>query len=67
MPERKYTQNGETAKAYECTNKKCKWQGTTEQKAEKPDGYGISEHVCPKCNNNTFYGLLNIPTDDTTI
>ncbi|KGO88401.1 hypothetical protein Q765_00345 [Flavobacterium rivuli WB 3.3-2 = DSM 21788] len=59
MPKQKYAKNGEAAAAYECSKRTCKWQGTTDQKAEKYNGYGITEHVCPKCGNNSFYGLLN--------
>jgi hypothetical protein len=60
MPEkRKYTRIGEIAESYECTKRKCKWQGTDEQKNQKrtdPE-YMIFELVCPKCGNNEFYGL----------
>jgi len=58
MAKRKYTSHGEAAKRYECTNKKCKWQGKQEEWAERLIEPGHSENVCPKCSNNEFYGLL---------
>jgi hypothetical protein len=59
MPKkRKYTRFGETPVRYECTNKKCKWQGTDDEKARVQKSQSIQEHVCPKCNNPEFYGLL---------
>lgn len=56
---RKYTRSGEAATEYECTKRKCKWQGSDEDKEQKRTGpeYMIFELVCPKCGNNEFYGL----------
>lgn len=50
------------AKGYECSNKKCKWTGTDEQKAKRKLDAITSELVCPECGNNSFYGLLELPT-----
>ncbi|QYS86328.1 hypothetical protein JJC03_15620 [Flavobacterium oreochromis] len=61
MAKRKYTKSGETPKGYECTNRKCKWAGTDDEKAMKPIENGFLEHVCPQCKNNEFYGLLENP------
>ncbi|WP_286913081.1 hypothetical protein [Flavobacterium sp. UBA4197] len=61
MKNRKYVKSGESPKAYECTNKKCKWIGTTAEKTEKEIGDGWRENVCPKCGNNEFYGLSQNP------
>lgn len=60
MAAKKYTKIGETPKAFECANKKCKWKGDDEDKAKKPnpDGWGDTL-VCPKCSNEEFYGLLS--------
>lgn len=49
---------GEKAVAYECTKQKCKWQGTDEEKGRKRINEYQTEHVCPKCGNAEFYGLL---------
>lgn len=61
MTKRKYTIMGETPIAYECTKRKCKWQGTPEQKQIKRIDNSTSEFVCPECENNEFYGLLKLP------
>lgn len=57
---RKYARFNEDSNRYECTKRKCKWQGTDEEKNRiKTDPkYKIYELVCPKCGNNEFYGLL---------
>lgn len=31
----KYVKQGETPVKYECTKRKCKWQGTYDEKSEK--------------------------------
>ncbi|MEG1540135.1 MAG: hypothetical protein RR383_09355, partial [Muribaculaceae bacterium] len=56
---RKYARFGdEKSGVYECTNRKCKWQGTTdEQKYRKKDDIGYV-HICPKCGNDEFYSLI---------
>lgn len=55
MAKRKYTRMGETPSKYKCT--KCLWEGTSEEKNHKlEDGYLI--HICPKCSNEEFYGLI---------
>lgn len=43
---------------YECTKRKCKWQGTYKEKADKEIEPGHSEKICPNCGNNEFYTLL---------
>jgi len=58
MEKRKYTRMDEEAVAYECTKRKCKWQGTECEKAIRPYATGGGEHVCPNCGNAEFYGLL---------
>ena len=68
MAQRKYARFGEKEVAYECTKRKCKWQGMDEDKAQKrtdPE-YLIFELVCPNCGNNEFYGLLTTLTDNGT-
>ena len=55
---RKYARMGEEVSKYECTNKKCKWQGTDEEKANKIISKIQKELCCPKCMNNEFYGLI---------
>lgn len=53
----KYTTNGETPKKYECTKRKCKWQGTDNEKSQrKMDGF-YQLLTCPNCGNDEFYGL----------
>lgn len=61
MAKRKYTRFGETATQYECTKRKCKWQGTDEEKLNKRTDpvYQIFTLVCPNCGNDEFYGLLS--------
>lgn len=59
MAKRKYCRMGEKAVAYECTKQKCKWQGTDEEKGRKRINEYRTEHVCPKCGNAEFYGLLH--------
>lgn len=58
MAKRKYAKFGETPTKYECTKRKCKWQGTEKEKGTNYLGDGYSESICPKCCNNEFYGLL---------
>ncbi|WP_329805436.1 hypothetical protein [Flavobacterium facile] len=54
----KYTASGETPIRYECTKRKCKWQGTDVEKyVSEIEGTSMQELVCPKCSNNEFYGL----------
>lgn len=55
---RKYAKNFDEVEKYECTKRKCKWQGKNTEKYEKKIEEGYSELVCPKCGNNEFYGLL---------
>jgi len=62
MAKRKFTRNGERPKAYQCTKQKCKWQGTDEERGMRSLGNDFSELICPKCGNNEFYGLLEVPT-----
>lgn len=60
MPaKRKYARNFEKVTRYECTRRKCKWQGTEKEKAEKRIDEFMTELVCPKCGNNEFFGLLD--------
>lgn len=61
MSKRKYTRIGETPKSYQCTQKKCGWQGTDDKKKLSENELGWNELVCPLCYNNEFYGLLEIP------
>jgi hypothetical protein len=56
---RKYARLGENSKKQECTNTKCKWQGTAEETAKKSTGDGWLQDVCPNCGNNDFYKLLS--------
>jgi len=57
---RKYARHSDTnSEKYECTKRKCKWQGTYEEKAEKKIEEGYYEKTCPKCGNNEFYNLIN--------
>ena len=42
---------------FECTNRKCKWQGNQNQKAKvKKEDWTVD--VCPKCGSEEFFGLL---------
>jgi hypothetical protein len=61
----KYVKQGEIPVRYECTKRKCKWQGTYEEKAEKKIEEGYYEKICPNCGNSEFYGLSN-PTQKLT-
>lgn len=56
---RKYARFGDYFEKEECSNRKCKWQGTTSEKNQKPISPFQSELVCPKCGNNEFFGLLS--------
>lgn len=58
MAKRKYARMGEKVVKYECTKRKCKWQGTDDEKARKRLNEYQEEHICPKCGNNEFYGLV---------
>lgn len=49
--------SNEKSGVYECTNRKCKWQGTHEQKSSKEYG-GRTVSICPKCGNEEFYSLI---------
>lgn len=67
MAKRKYTRSGEQPLAYKCTNKKCGWEGTFEQKKIKHNPTtGWDDYVCPNCLKNEFYGLLEIPNSKTS-
>ena len=49
---------GQTPQSFKCC--KCKWEGNEEDKENvliDPE-YGITEHRCPKCGHNEFYGLI---------
>lgn len=60
MPvKRKYARSGEAYSRYECTKRKCKWQGDDSEKSQKQLNGHMSELVCPKCGNNEFYMLLD--------
>ncbi|WP_396153682.1 hypothetical protein [Flavobacterium sp.] len=59
MAKRKYARMGEKENGYECTKRSCKWQGLDSEKALKKRNENQTDHVCPKCGNNEFYGLLN--------
>lgn len=54
----KYTTYGETPVKFECSKKKCKWQGTIEEQATRKTSNISKEYVCPNCGNNEFYGLI---------
>jgi len=45
---------------YQCSKKKCKWQGKSNEKIELPHPeYSEGTTLCcPKCHNNEFYILL---------
>jgi hypothetical protein len=58
MAKRKYARTSDTnITSYECLKKKCKWQGTDEEKAEKKIDFGF-EMICPNCGNPDFFGLI---------
>jgi hypothetical protein len=62
---RKYTRIGEVSQGSECTNRKCKWQGTDDDKALAiRSGDSFSRLICPKCRNEEFYGLLEFKGDN---
>lgn len=64
MTKRKYVKIGENAVAYECTNPKCKWQGSDKEWVQKnidPEFPSTTSSTCPNCGNDEFYGLLNVP------
>lgn len=45
---------------WECSKKKCKWVGTESEKSERAnkDHPGlVTDHVCPRCGNESFYEL----------
>lgn len=63
---RKYTRWSESAAAYECSKRSCKWQGTQEQQALKQFEAGYKESVCPNCGNNEFYGIRQEYIDNGT-
>jgi hypothetical protein len=59
MAKRKYARHSDVhSKNYECTKRKCKWQGTIEEQAIKKVDECQSTYVCPKCGNDEFYNLL---------
>lgn len=58
MAKRKYCRFGDTPSKYECTNRKCKWQGTDKEKENKEIESSYWELICPKCGKNEFYGLI---------
>ena len=58
MAKRKYTVFGEKPVRYECTKQKCKWQGFDKEKGLKKINDYQTAHVCPKCGNDEFYGLI---------
>lgn len=56
--EKKYCKMGDKPVRYECTKRKCKWQGTLEEQVSVPVS-SIENHLtCPNCGNEEFYGLL---------
>ena len=56
---RKYARMSDVrSKNYECTKRKCKWQGTIEQQSIVEVEPGHSKYVCPKCGNSEFYNLI---------
>jgi hypothetical protein len=63
MAKRKYARfsDQQTAVNYECIKRKCKWQGTMEQKVDTPVKCDINHTIktCPKCGGIEFYSLLN--------
>ena len=61
MAKRKYTRFGEEPAAYECSNKKCKWQGSDAEKIPVQFDDIETRLCCRKCHNDEFYGLLTIP------
>ena len=53
--------------ADECTKRSCKWQGTDNDKVKDNRGHGITYYVCPKCGNDTFYGILYLEPKPSNI
>lgn len=51
------TTNIEIEEIYQCANKKCRWEGTMEQKKEKRISKYLTGHFCPKCGKDEFYRL----------
>lgn len=63
---RKYARFGDDKSGvYECSNKKCKWQGTDEQKSRRKDELGYVL-ICPKCGNDSFYSLIKTDNNPKT-
>jgi hypothetical protein len=58
MAKIKYTRHGEKPQAYQCTNRKCKWQGKDDEKLTAKVNEIMDELVCPSCGKNEFFGLL---------
>ncbi len=59
MAKRKYARTSDTnITRYKCSKKKCKWQGTLEEKYQKPTDPGCADYVCPNCGNPEFLGLI---------
>lgn len=58
---RKYARLGQTAVASQCGNSKCNWQGLDESKAKKKVDSITTIDICPKCGNEWFHGLLEMP------
>ncbi len=56
---RKYTRRGDQIAAYECTRRKCKWVGTSDQWVDKPGKDGWTVKACPSCGNEIFNGLTD--------
>ena len=49
----------EESTVHECTNRKCKWRGTNEEKLKKPADAIRTDLVCPDCGNDNFFRLLD--------
>ena len=64
MAKRKYTKFREEPVAYECTNRKCKWQGLDEEKERKRVSNIVTKFVCPDCGKDEFYGLVEYERKD---
>nr|WP_322625668.1 hypothetical protein [uncultured Flavobacterium sp.] len=63
MAKRKYATFSDpeiTNPTYECTKRKCKWQGKDNEKIQiqHPEYRSSTTSACPKCGNNEFYRLL---------
>lgn len=50
--------------AFECCE--CGWIGTNEEKAKEYTDveYGITQLVCPDCNQPDFYGIVGFENED---